>query len=260
MEFQLDSDWRVQPIKGDTGKTYIGYRDEDRVFIKRNTTPMLAALSREGIAPKLVWIKRTGDGDTLTAQEWLDGRILEPEEIVQRNDVVDVLYHLHHSASLKVMLKKMGGRQVSPQQLLADYEANLPTMIKQNSFIELVYDYLKKNIPTYAKKNYTVVHGDVNHRNWLVCSNYLYLVDWDSVMFADPALDIGTILGNYVPLSSWSKWLVRYGIRPTDENMECVYWYGLMSLLLEIARQYKRQEFHHMNQSILQLKRIFAGS
>ena len=158
------------------------------------------------------------------------------------------------------MLKKMGGRQVSPQQLLADYEANLPTMIEQNGFIELVYDYLKKNIPTYAKKNYTVVHGDVNHRNWLVCSNYLYLVDWDSVMFADPALDIGTILGNYVPLSSWSKWLVRYGIRPTDENMERVYWYGLMSLLLEIARQYIREEYHHMNQSILQLKRIFAGS
>ncbi len=92
MEFQLDSDWRVQPIKGDTGKTYIGYRDEDRVFIKRNTTPMLAALSREGIAPKLVWIKRTGNGDTLTAQEWLDGRLLEPEEIPRRNDVVDVLY------------------------------------------------------------------------------------------------------------------------------------------------------------------------
>lgn len=133
-------------------------------------------------------------------------------------------------------------------------------MIEQNSFIELVYDYLKKNIPTYAKKNYTVVHGDVNHRNWIVCSNYLYLVDWDSVMFADPALDVGTILGNYVPLSSWSKWLVRYGIRPTDENMERVYWYGLMSLLLEIARQYKRKEYHHMNQSILQLKRIFAGS
>lgn len=38
----------------------------------------------------------------------------------------------------------MGGRQVSPQQLLADYEANLPTMIEQNGFIELVYDYLKK--------------------------------------------------------------------------------------------------------------------
>lgn len=55
MEFQLDQEWRLRPIKGDTGKTYIGMRDEDKVFIKRNTTPMLAALSREGITPKLVW-------------------------------------------------------------------------------------------------------------------------------------------------------------------------------------------------------------
>ncbi len=78
--------------KGDTGKTYIGMRDEDKVFIKRNTTPMLAALSREGITPKLVWTKRMGNGDTLTAQEWLEGRLLTPNEIGQRNDVIDVLY------------------------------------------------------------------------------------------------------------------------------------------------------------------------
>ncbi len=259
MDFQLDSEWRVRPIKGDTGKTYIGYRDEDRVFIKRNTTPMLAALSREGIAPKLVWIKRTGNGDTLTAQEWLDGQVLRPDEIKQRNDVIDVLYHLHHSDSLMSMLKKVGGRQVSPQQLLANFEESLPPALQQNSFIELVHNYLTNNVPYYPKKKYTVVHGDVNHRNWLVCRNYLYLVDWDSVMFADPALDIGTILGSYVPLSSWSKWLVRYGIQPTDANMERVYWYALMSLLLEISRLYRRQEFRHMNQSILQLKRIFAG-
>ena len=84
-------------------KTYIGMRDEDKVFIKRNTTPMLAALSREGITPKLVWTKRTGNGDTLTAQEWLEGRLLTPNEIGQRNDVIDVLYHLHHSNSLKTI-------------------------------------------------------------------------------------------------------------------------------------------------------------
>ena len=46
MEFQLDSDWRVQPIKGDTGKTYIGYRDEDRVFIKRKNSPPNSAPRR----------------------------------------------------------------------------------------------------------------------------------------------------------------------------------------------------------------------
>ncbi len=41
MEFQLDQEWRLRPIKGDTGKTYIGMRDEDKVFIKRNTTQCL---------------------------------------------------------------------------------------------------------------------------------------------------------------------------------------------------------------------------
>ncbi|MBV7391584.1 phosphotransferase family protein [Enterococcus alishanensis] len=260
MEFQLDSDWRLQPIKGDTGKTYIGYKADERVFIKQNTTPMLAALSQEGIAPKLVWIKRTGNGDTLTAQEWLDGRLLEADEITQRNDVIDVLYHLHHSESLKTMLKKIGGQQVSPEQLLASYEADLPNELKENEFVEKVHGYLTTHLPKYPKKKYTVVHGDVNHRNWLVCRNYLYLVDWDSVMFADPALDIGTILGNYVPLSSWGTWLLRYGIQPTDANIERVYWYALMSILLEISRFYMRGEIHHMNRTILQLKRIFAGS
>ena len=91
MDIRLDQDWRLRPIKGDTGKAYIGLKDNDKVFIKRNTTPMLAALSKEGITPKLVWTKRTGNGDTLSAQEWLDGRVLDPEEICQRNDVIDVL-------------------------------------------------------------------------------------------------------------------------------------------------------------------------
>ncbi|HAQ0104125.1 TPA: phosphotransferase family protein [Enterococcus faecium] len=208
MEFQLDQEWRLRPIKGDTGKTYIGMRDEDKVFIKRNTTPMLAALSREGITPKLVWTKRTGNGDTLTAQEWLEGRLLTPNEIGQRNDVIDVLYHLHHSNSLKTMLTRIGGRVMS---------------------------------------------------NWLVCKNYLYLVDWDSIMFADPAVDIATILGNYVPLSSWNQWLISYGIRPTDEMLEKFHWYAAMNLLQEITRYCKREDHRRMNEEILQLKRIFSG-
>lgn len=76
-------------------------------------------LSREGITPKLVWTKRTGNGDTLTAQEWLEGRLLTPNEIGQRNDVIDVLYHLHHSNSLKTMLTRIGGRVMTPEKIFA---------------------------------------------------------------------------------------------------------------------------------------------
>ncbi|MDN6409376.1 MAG: aminoglycoside phosphotransferase, partial [Tetragenococcus halophilus] len=99
----------------------------------------------------------------------------------------------------------------------------------------------------------------VNYRNWIVCQNYLYLVDWDSVMFADPAVDIGMILGNYLPISSWSQWLMSYGLQSTEENIEKVYWYALLSMLQEIKKCYLQGDLKQMNEEILQLKRIYTG-
>ncbi|MCF1617568.1 phosphotransferase family protein [Tetragenococcus koreensis] len=259
MTMRMDNDWQLRPIKGDTGKAYIGLKEQDKIFIKRNTTPMLAALSKEGITPKLIWTKRTGDGDTLSAQEWLEGRLLEPEEIGQRNDVIDVLYHLHHSRSLKDMLKKMGGIVKPPKKMLEEYEETLPDALAKNQFLALVVQFLKKNIPAFNAAEKTVVHGDVNCRNWIVCQNYLYLVDWDSVMFADSAVDIGTILGNYLPVSSWSQWLMSYGIQSTDENIEKIYWYALLSMLQEIKKCYHKDKLKEANEEILQLKRIYTG-
>lgn len=258
MDIRLDQEWRMRPIKGDTGKAFIGLKDDNKVFIKRNTTPMLAALSKEGITPKLVWTKRTGNGDTLSAQEWLDGRVLDPEEIGKRNDVIDVLYHLHHSKTLFQMLSKIGGQIMSPQKMLASYEENLPAVICQNQFLSLVHQYLINNIPSFNGNRATVVHGDVNSRNWLVCHNYLYLVDWDSIMFADPAMDIGTILGHYLPISSWPQWLMRYGIRANSEVMDKIYWYALLNVLQEVKKHYRRGEYKTMNAEILQLKRIYS--
>jgi len=157
------------------------------------------------------------------------------------------------------MLSRIGGRVLTPQKMLQYYEQDLPDSLKNNQFLQLVYRYLCQQIPSVDKEKLAVVHGDVNHRNWLVCKNYLYLVDWDSIMFADPAVDIATILGNYVPLSSWNKWLISYGIRPTDEILEKLHWYAVMNLLQEITRYCKREDYRRMNEEILQLKRIFSG-
>ncbi|GGI66114.1 MULTISPECIES: phosphotransferase family protein [Enterococcus] len=258
MDLRLDSEWKIRPIKGDTGKTYLGLKAEEKVFIKRNTTPMLAALSKEGITPKLVWTKRTGNGDVLSAQEWLEGRILSPEEIGARNDVIDVLYHLHHSYSLKNMLEKMGGQTYTPQKMLQEYMTDLPKMLEDNQFLALVQNYLANHIPHFQIKDKAVIHGDVNCRNWLVCNHYLYLVDWDSVMFGDPFVDIGSILGHYVPTSNWGQWLISYGIHPDSETLEKTYWYALLSMLQEIKKYYSKGQFQKMNQEILQLKRIYV--
>jgi len=166
---------------------------------------------------------------------------------------------LHHSQSLKEMLQKMGGIVRTPQKMLQEYEAELPKSVAQNQFLSMVHYYLTQNVPKFKEIDKTVVHGDVNYQNWLVCRNYLYLVDWDSVMFADPAVDIGTILGHYLPISSWNHWLMSYGIQGSSENLEKVYWYALLSMLQEVKKYYNRNEFKKMNQEILQLKRIYTG-
>ena len=44
---------------------YFCSRDNQRYFIKKNTTPMIATLSAEGIVPRLRWTKRISNGDVL---------------------------------------------------------------------------------------------------------------------------------------------------------------------------------------------------
>ena len=99
-----------------------------------------------------MWTKRTGNGDTLSAQEWLDGRVLDPEEIGQRNDVIDVLYHLHHSKTLAKMLSKIGGQVMTPEKMLVEYEENLPKAVVQNRFIAIVYRYLERIFQNFRNK------------------------------------------------------------------------------------------------------------
>ena len=47
MEFQLDKDWRLQPIKGATGQTYMGIKETEKVFIKR-TLLHFCSIVKEG--------------------------------------------------------------------------------------------------------------------------------------------------------------------------------------------------------------------
>jgi thiamine kinase-like enzyme len=78
-------------------------------------------------------------------------------------------------------------------------------------------------------------------------------------MFADAAYDIGTVLGHYLPVSSWSQWLMSYGVQPDVGMLEKTYWYALLSVLQEAKKQYRRGAIKEANEEILQLKRIYSG-
>src|SRR5690625_3562469 len=103
----LSKEWKITPAGGLTGDAYFATKGDYRLFIKRNSSPFLAVLSIENIVPKLVWTKRMENGDVITAQEWLDGRKLRPEEM-QNRQVLEILHKIHHSSELLLMLMRLG--------------------------------------------------------------------------------------------------------------------------------------------------------
>ena len=69
------------PAGGVTGDAYIAQNGQQKLFLKRNTSPFLAVLSAEGIVPKLLWTRRVTNGDVISAQKWLPGQKLRPEDM-----------------------------------------------------------------------------------------------------------------------------------------------------------------------------------
>lgn len=62
--------WTLDSAGGASGEAYMAEQDGQKLFLKRNSNPFIAALSAEGIVPKLVWTKRIETGEVVTAQHW----------------------------------------------------------------------------------------------------------------------------------------------------------------------------------------------
>ena len=118
---------------------------------------------------------------------------------------------------------------------------------------------MKQSINQLQTPSLEVCHGDLSHKNWLLSDiNRLYLVDWDSAMLADPAVDFGMILFQYVPRQEWQAWLENYGLEVTADLMRRVYWFGSLNLLQSVKHHYQRGRFTEMNHDILRLKELVS--
>ncbi len=158
MNFDLDTGWQVRPAGGDTGAAFLGVRASEKIFLKRNTSPFLAALSAEGITPRLIWTKRISSGDVLTAQEWLNGRTLKRDEM-NSPQVAKLLARVHQSQLLKRMLQKVGGRVWSANEMLQAYFYDLPQDLRQHPFLEQTADYLKQTLRQLQAPSAEVCHA-----------------------------------------------------------------------------------------------------
>jgi thiamine kinase-like enzyme len=234
LEHILGQEWEIVPAGGATGEAFYASYEDQRLFLKRNSSPFLAVLSAEGIVPKLVWTKRLENGDVITAQQWLPGRELKPRDMTHEN-VARMLRKIHRSEPMVGMLSRLEKQPLKPEAIFQSVVVDLDEEVLSLPVVIDTLSFLLQQVENVFCEEKVVCHGDVNHNNWLLTEdNQLYLIDWDGAMIADPAIDLGMLLYCYIPEDNWTSWLAMYG-KPLTENLKLrMKWYVALQTLYSI--------------------------
>lgn len=254
----LGKDWKITPAGGLTGDAYVAEKNNKKLFLKRNSSPFLAVLSAEGIVPKLIWTRRMENGDVITAQEWVEGRELNPTEM-QHHQVAELLHKIHHSSELLHMLMRLGKKPVTPDGGFTMIKQRLATseLCAGNEEVRLALTYLEQLLPITRKQKQVVCHGDLNHNNLLLTDEgNLFLIDWENAMIADPITDYGAVLQWYIPKENWDDWLSEYGVTKDKHLMERMYWYLLLDSLHYLSWHEERKEPSKVMERLRDLKEL----
>lgn len=255
----LGQGWEISSAGGATGEAFIAVKDNQKLFLKRNSSPFLAVLSAEGIVPKLIWTKRLENGDVITAQHWLPGRELSQQEMME-DRVAKMLQKIHQSDPLLGMLKRLGKSPLRPESILTQIHTKLTSELRQIPIIAEGLHFLKEHFLLIKCDENVVCHCDVNHNNWLITEkNELFLIDWDEAVIADPAIDLGMLLYSYVPRSEWSSWLERYG-KKLDAGLEMrMKWHTISQSILSIEWHNEKNRLDERNELIKKLSYVLES-
>lgn len=252
--------WTLDSAGGASGEAYMAEQDGQKLFLKRNSNPFIAALSAEGIVPKLVWTKRIETGEVVTAQHWKNGRELSFKEMHQKR-VAQLLKKIHNSKTLLNMLKRMEMEPITPSIMLRKINASLSREVLTHHVVRKALTYLEEHLPVLDSRFFTVVHGDVNHNNWLLSDrDELYLVDWEGAMIADPAIDLGMLLYNYVPEQQWSQWLNTYGVNDTIDLQKRMKWYTVIQSIGMVQWYEEQKRYKDMNTWLKFLNEVMTNN
>ncbi|RHB51702.1 phosphotransferase family protein [Exiguobacterium sp. AM39-5BH] len=228
----LGEEWTVASAGGITGEAYVATTRQQKIFVKRNSSPFLAILSAEGIVPKLLWTKRMFNGDVLSAQQFIEGRELSPDDM-KRSDVAAQLGKIHHSKELLFMLQQLNHTPVTSSLLLRQCAAY--NQGESDVTIDEAVRWLEAHQPIDDERELVVCHSDLNHNNWIEGeTGLLYLTDWDDAIIADRAFDLAMVVYSYVDEGDWETWFSHYGTRFTSELHDRMHWYAIAQTVLTL--------------------------
>lgn len=234
---------------------YYFSKDSDKYFIKKNATPLIAALSAERIVPKLKWTRRLSNGDVIIAQDFEYGRTLLTEDMKDKR-IPQMLKKVHNSEKLKKIMDLQGYNGETAKSSFQNLSHILSSDLLKNKDITNAYSYLEKNIP--RNDVFAPCHADLHKDNWLLSDKgTLFLVDWEDAILGDPAIDISFILYKYIPQEDWDEWLKIYGVKADIHYRQKLKWYIVLQSLIMITWYYEKCQLSKMNEWLLFLNKVF---
>lgn len=219
-------DWTFSLPQGSGMETYFVQGNERDYFVKVGASvERYLAVAEIGLTPPVLAFGSLEDGLSIMIQPYVTGR--KPSRIDywdQLEKVAAAIYKMHHHPSLRRTIPSASSNLYQDAGIQAldrlhqkwdFYKAQVPLV---TDFVDSSLDYLAEQANLFSGEGLVTSHGDICNANWLFTSDgNIYILDLESMLMDDPALDIGALLWWYYPSKLRQRFLELAGYPYNDE-------------------------------------------
>lgn len=222
-----NQNWAIElPPHGTGQETYFARSQGRSFFIKLGAKiERYLVMSELGLSPSVITAGHLENGVSILVQQQVNGK--KPSRKDFHNYLMKFAESIritHHSERLKNIL---------PERLSSRYtDVGLETLkdIEQRwkacksrvpafaDYVDRKIDYLIDQVGQFKGSGLVASHNDVCDGNWLVSSDgKIYLLDYESMLLDDPALDMGALLWWYYPPKMRHEFLLHAGYHDDED-------------------------------------------
>ena len=263
--------WELTLPKGSGNETYFAHDNERCYFVKLGVqATKYQVVASMGLTPQVLAIGTLEDGTSIIVQSYIVGRKPSQRDYhVRLEQFASVIKRIHNSSEVKEVLPKTSANLYSVlgleslSRIQQKWERHRSRVPKVAGFIDESLDYLRQQVMDFHGSGLVASHNDICNANWLISpKGQLYLIDLESMLLDDPAVDIGATLWWYYPPELRQKFLsvaghandhafeIRMRVRMA---MHC------LSITLPREQSFDRFDPASFSESLTDFRAILAG-
>jgi len=200
--------WQLTLPHGTGHETYYAQAGQQACFVKLGVqVARVQALGALGLTPPVLASGALQDGTTIIVQPYIQGRNPSRADYRQYLEQFAAAIHtLHHNPQVQRLLPPVPSQSYRAaglralDEILQRWEIYREQVAQLSGFIDASLARLASQVESFQGRGLVASHNDICNANWLLTpAGQLYLIDLESMVLDDPALDTGATLWWYYP-------------------------------------------------------------